>query len=108
MGTPGPPGPVRDPRAPWVGRYSEPDYLDDFNDGYAVVPIELPYRESGGQAYLNAFTGLKILHYPVVHTRAARDRFQSGMGWPGRPLDAPLFERHQARVEQIAVPTTKD
>ncbi len=68
-GLPVDPEPVRDPRAPWVARYNEPDYVDDFNDGYAVVPIELRYGTKGGVAYHNASTGLKITHFPVVHTR---------------------------------------
>jgi ribonuclease Z len=63
------PEPVLDPRAEWVSRYRDSDYRDDFNDGYAVVPIELKYDEIGGQAYKNDETGLKITHYPVVHTR---------------------------------------
>jgi len=77
------PEPVRDPRAGYPGgeRYDQPDYLDDFNDGYAVVPIELPYRTVGGQAYCNASTGLKITHYPVVHTRAGAIGFK--VEWNG-------------------------
>ena len=77
------PEPVRDPRAGYPGgeRYAQIDYLDDFNDGYAVVPIELPYKTIGGQAYNNASTGLKITHYPVVHTRAGSIGFK--VEWNG-------------------------
>jgi ribonuclease Z len=63
------PEPVRDPRAPYAAEYNRPDYVDDFNDGYAVVPIELPYDLIGGTAYDNRSTGLKITHFPVIHTR---------------------------------------
>jgi ribonuclease Z len=73
------PEPVRDPRAPYTHTdspvdYNRSDYLDDFNDGYAVVPIELPWRNRGGDsepniAYHNKSTGLKITHFPVIHTR---------------------------------------
>jgi ribonuclease Z len=77
------PDPVRDPRARYEGgeRYNQPDYLDGFNDGYAVVPIELPYKTISGQAYCNASTGLKITHYPVVHTRAGAIGFK--VEWNG-------------------------
>jgi ribonuclease Z len=63
------PVPVMDPRAPWEARYRQPHYKDAFNDGYAVVPVELPYRQVGGIAYNNSETGLKISHFPVIHTR---------------------------------------
>ena len=77
-GLPHAPEPVRDPRAGFPGceRYSAPDYVDDFNDGYAVVPIELDYKTVAGQAYFNKSTGLKISHYPVVHTRAGSIGFK--------------------------------
>ncbi len=68
------PAPVRDPRAPYAVEYSRSDYVDDFNDGYAVVPIELPWLNRGDTpgdniAYFNENTGLKITHFPVIHTR---------------------------------------
>jgi ribonuclease Z len=63
------PVPVTDPRAPWARRYRQPHYTDAFNDGYAVVAVELPYKEIGGVAYNNNETGLKISHFPVIHTR---------------------------------------
>jgi ribonuclease Z len=80
-GLPVDPVAVRDPRAPWVARYNDADYVDDFNDGYAVVPIELPYKTVGGQAYFNERTKLKISHYPVVHTRAGAIGFK--VEWNG-------------------------
>jgi ribonuclease Z len=73
------PVPVRDPRAPYTHDgspvdYNRLDYLDDFNDGYAVVPIELPWLKRGDTAgdniaYFNEKTGLKVTHFPVIHTR---------------------------------------
>ena len=39
------------------------------NDAYAIVPIELDWRQVGGQAYSNAETGVTITHFPVIHAR---------------------------------------
>jgi ribonuclease Z len=36
-------------------------------DGYALVPIELDWKQVGGVAYNN--NGVKITHFPVIHTR---------------------------------------
>ena len=43
-------------------------------DAYALVPIELPWQNYGevegdNIAYWNEDTGLKITHFPVIHTR---------------------------------------
>ncbi len=42
---------------------------DSNNDAYALVPIELDWRQVGGQAYSNAATGVTITHFPVIHAR---------------------------------------
>ena len=42
---------------------------DPTNDAYALIPIELPWTDIGGIAYNNPATGVKITHYPVIHTR---------------------------------------
>lgn len=47
---------------------------DDPSDGYALVPIELDWTRYGQKpldnvAYWNKKTGVKITHYPVIHTR---------------------------------------
>ena len=42
---------------------------DPANDGYALVPIELPWRKVGGVAYDNPDTKVKITHFPVIHCR---------------------------------------
>lgn len=47
---------------------------DDPHDGYAMVPIELDWRKYGkvegdNIAYYNEKTGVKITHFPVIHTR---------------------------------------
>lgn len=42
---------------------------DEPNDGYGLVPIELPWRTLGGVAYDNSSTGVKITHFPVIHCR---------------------------------------
>jgi ribonuclease Z len=39
------------------------------NDGFALVPIQLPWRTVGGVAYNNPTTGVKITHFPVIHCR---------------------------------------
>jgi ribonuclease Z len=51
------------PRAPIPVGDDPPD------DGYALVPIELDWKEVGGVAYNNPTTGVKITHFPVIHTR---------------------------------------
>ena len=75
------PVPVMDPRAPWEGRYRQPHYKDAFNDGYAVVPVELPHNVIGGVAYHNSETGLRITHFPVIHTRRGAIGFK--VEWNG-------------------------
>jgi ribonuclease Z len=42
---------------------------DPANDAYAMIPIQLPWTNIGGVAYQNPSTGVKITHYPVIHTR---------------------------------------
>ncbi len=83
-GLPVDPVPVKDPRASYVGgeRYNQADYIDDPNDGYALIPIELDWTKfgagfrpgSGDQirdnvAYWNLKSGVKITHFPVIHAR---------------------------------------
>jgi ribonuclease Z len=75
------PVPVMDPRAPWEDRYRQPHYKDAFNDGYAVVPVELPHNVIGGVAYHNNETGLRITHFPVIHTRRGAIGFK--VEWNG-------------------------
>lgn len=47
---------------------------DPANDAYAMVPIELDwtkygYEKNDNVAYYNKKTGVKITHFPVIHTR---------------------------------------
>jgi ribonuclease Z len=42
---------------------------DATNDAYAMIPIELNWTNIGGVAYDNQATGVKVTHYPVIHTR---------------------------------------
>jgi ribonuclease Z len=42
---------------------------DPRDDGYALVPIELNWQKVGGVAYHNRDTGVRITHFPVIHTR---------------------------------------
>ena len=47
---------------------------DDSTDGYAIIPIQLDWRKYGQRkgdnvAYHNRKTGVKITHFPVIHTR---------------------------------------
>jgi|GEM_PF-153491 len=42
---------------------------DQPDDAYAMIPIQMDWTEVGGVAYNNQTTGLKITHYPVIHTR---------------------------------------
>jgi ribonuclease Z len=44
------------------------------DDGYAIIPIELDWRKYGKNkgdnvAYYNQESGVKITHFPVIHTR---------------------------------------
>ena len=53
---------------------------DPPDDGYALIPIELDWRKysldgSNNVAYDNQATGVKITHFPVIHTR------QGSMGY---------------------------
>jgi ribonuclease Z len=83
-GLPSLPEPVRDPRARWVGRYNDADYVDPFNDGYAVVPVELRWRNyphGNTVAYRNRETGLKVSYFPVIHTRQGALGFK--LEWNG-------------------------
>ena len=75
------PVPVTDPRAPYDTRYQQEHYKDPFSDGYAVVPVELQYDVIGGIAYDNQETGLKITHFPVIHTRRGSIGFK--LEWRG-------------------------
>lgn len=42
---------------------------DPDDDGFAMVPIQLNWRNVGGVAYHNRKTGVKITHFPVIHCR---------------------------------------
>jgi len=47
---------------------------DPSDDGYAIIPIELDWKKYGkvkgdNVAYHNPDTGVKITHFPVIHTR---------------------------------------
>jgi ribonuclease Z len=42
---------------------------DPPDDGFGLVPIELDWTAVGGVAYENPATGVKITHFPVIHTR---------------------------------------
>ena len=75
------PVPVMDPRARWERRYRQDHYKDAFNDGYAIVPVELPHNLVGAVAYNNRDTGLKISHFPVIHTRRGSIGFK--VEWNG-------------------------
>jgi ribonuclease Z len=48
--------------------------LDPPNDAFAIIPIELDYTKRGdvpgdNVAYNNTKTGVRITHFPVIHTR---------------------------------------
>jgi len=72
-GVPGPLKPVSD----------DPDW-----DGYAMIPIELPWREVGGVAYNDATTGVKITHYPVIHARQGALGYK--LEWTPKGASKPL------------------
>ncbi|MEW6585354.1 MAG: MBL fold metallo-hydrolase [Nitrospirota bacterium] len=42
---------------------------DSPDDGFALVPIELKWRQVGGVAYDNKNSGVRITHFPVIHCR---------------------------------------
>lgn len=42
---------------------------DPADDGYAMIPIQLDWRQVGGVAYNNPATGAKVTHFPVIHCR---------------------------------------
>ncbi|MBK8047161.1 MAG: twin-arginine translocation signal domain-containing protein [Anaerolineales bacterium] len=60
---------------PMGGNYADPygGTAPNANyDAYAMVPVELDWQKVGGVAYWNKATGLKITHFPAIHTRRAR------------------------------------
>jgi ribonuclease Z len=65
-----------------AGKYSI--YKDPPNDAYALVPIELNW-ETVGVAYNNRSTGLKISHFPVIHTRQGSIGYKLEFTPPNHP-----------------------
>ncbi len=57
---------------------------DPPDDGYALVPIELDWRTEGGVAYHNRNTGVRITHFPVVHSRRGSVGYK--LEWNGRTV----------------------
>lgn len=57
---------------------------DPHDDGYALIPIELKWKKVGGVAYNNPSTGVKITHYPVIHTRKGSMGYK--LEWNGLSL----------------------
>lgn len=57
---------------------------DPHDDGYALVPIELKWSEKGGVAYDNPETGVRITHFPVIHTRKGSIGYK--LEWKGLSL----------------------
>jgi ribonuclease Z len=62
-------------------------YQDPLNDAYALVPIELNW-ETAGVAYDNQSTGLKITHFPVIHTRKGSMGYKLEFAPPNHPEKA--------------------
>ncbi|MFH1139456.1 MAG: MBL fold metallo-hydrolase [Pseudomonadota bacterium] len=67
-----------------AGRPVGEHYADPPNDSYALVPIELDWREVGGVAYHNKTTGLKISHFPAVHCRRGSVSYKVEWTPPGK------------------------
>ncbi len=62
---------------------------DDPNDGYALYPIELNWKNTGRQlndnvAYNNPATGVKITHFPAIHCR--RGSISYKLEWNGMSM----------------------
>ena len=62
---------------------------DNPNDGYALYPIELDWTKSGKEpgdnvAYNNPDTGVKITHFPAIHTR--RGSISYKLEWNGMSM----------------------
>lgn len=53
-------------------------------DAYALVPIELDWKKVGGIAYWNKSTGVKITHFPAIHTRKGALSYKLEWTPPGR------------------------
>ena len=74
-------------------QYQDPYYYDAGGnahfDAYALVPIELQYDTVGGVAYDNPKTGLKITHFPAIHTRRGAISYKVEFTPPG--LGAPAI-----------------
>jgi ribonuclease Z len=67
-----------------VGKY-EPADAD--NDGYAIVPIELPWDTGGVEsvAYDNKKTGVRVTYFPVIHARQGSIGYKLEFTPPGVP-----------------------
>jgi len=64
-------------------------------DGFAMVPIELPWRKVG-VAYNNPTTGVKITHFPVIHAR------QGSMGFKLEWNDLSMVYSSDTRPETVS------
>ena len=78
-------------------------------DAYALVPIELPWEEVGSIAYWNEETGLKITHFPAIHTRKGSISFKVEFTPPG--LNVPpitMIYSGDTRPNQIMLEQAKN
>ncbi|MGD9505252.1 MAG: MBL fold metallo-hydrolase [Syntrophobacteraceae bacterium] len=67
---------------------------DPWGDGYCMVPIELDWTKKGripgdNIAYLNKSTGVKITHFPVIHTRRGSIGYKLEWWPPGTNMKDP-------------------
>lgn len=77
--------------------------LDANNDGYAIVPIELDWQLLGGTAYKNPDTGVKITHFPVIHTRRGSIGYKLEF-WPNK---SDLDDQEKPHLTMIYTSDTK-
>ena len=62
---------------------------DPRGDAFAIVPIELDWTKVGGPAYPNESTGVKITHFPVIHTRRGAIGYKLEWWPPGTSMKDP-------------------
>jgi ribonuclease Z len=84
---------------------------DPYYDGYALYPIELDWTKYGERwednvAYHNKETGVKITHFPVIHTRKGAIGYK--LEWtPPRPYNKKLRRPQNKKLTMIYTSDTR-
>jgi ribonuclease Z len=72
-------------------------------DAYAMIPIQLDWTQIGGVAYSNNTTGVKVTHYPVIHTRKGSMGYKVEWKIPGTTNTLKLIYSSDTKPETNSV-----